>query len=113
MSCFVRHGLYGFSFLYEGEPQILAMKVRYHSPFIETAREDCQIPHHSEANFYIPLMGYMFMLDGVPLKVLDYDGADLVTVSINDNRHDTRSLPLSSVLHAINQGLNARMNARN
>jgi hypothetical protein len=113
MSRFVRHGLDGFSLLYEGGPQILTMKVRYHSPFIETAQEDGQIPHHSLANFPIPLMGYMFVLDGVPLEVLDYDGADFVMVSINDNRHDTRLLPLSSVLYAMNQRLSARMNARN
>jgi hypothetical protein len=98
---------------YEGEPQILTMKVRYHSPFIENAREDGIIPHHSLANFPIPLMGYVFVLDGVPLEVLDYDGADYATVSINDNCHDTRSLPLSSVLYAMNQSLTARMNARN
>jgi hypothetical protein len=113
MSHFVRHGRDGFSLLYEGEPQMITMKVRYHSPFIETAREDGQIPHHSLVNFPISLMGYMFVLDGVPLEVLGYDGADFVTFSINDNHHDTRLLPLSSVLYAMNQRLSARMNARN
>jgi hypothetical protein len=112
MNSFVRPGLDGFSFLYEREPQILTMKVRYHSPFIETTREDGQIPHHYLANFPIPLMGYMCVLDGVPLKVLDYDGVDFATVSVNDNHHNTRSLPLSSMLHAMNQRLIARMNAR-
>jgi hypothetical protein len=113
MSCFVRHGLGVFSFLYEGEPQMLTMKVRHHSPFIETAREDGQIPHHSLVNFPIPLMGYMSMLNVMPLEVLDYNGADYVTFSINDNCHDTRSLPLGSFLYAMNQRLTARMNARN
>jgi hypothetical protein len=54
---------------------MLTMKVRYHSPFFETSREDCLIPHHSLENFPIPLMRYVFVLDGVPLEVLDYDGA--------------------------------------
>jgi hypothetical protein len=58
-------------------------------------------------------MGYMFVLDGVPLEVLDYDGADYVNVSINDNSHNTRPLPLSSVLYAMNQRLTARMNTTN
>jgi hypothetical protein len=53
------------------------------------------------------------VLDGMPLEVLDYDGAYHVTVSINDKRHDTRSLPLNSVLYVMNQRLTARMNARN
>jgi hypothetical protein len=81
MSHFVRHGLGRFSFLYEGEPQLLMMKVRYHSPFIETAREDGQIPRHSLANFLNPLMEYIFVHDGVRLEVLDHDGADHITVT--------------------------------
>jgi hypothetical protein len=113
MNLFGRHGLGGFSFLYEGGAQMLTMRVRYHSPFIETTQEDGLLPHHSLANFPIPLMGYMVMLYGVPLEVLDYGGAAYVIISINNNHHDTQSLPLSSVLCVMNQCPTARMNARN
>jgi hypothetical protein len=63
--------------------EMITMKDRYSSPFIENERRDRQIPRHSLANFPIPLTGYKFVHDGIPVEVIDYDGADIVTVVFN------------------------------
>jgi hypothetical protein len=105
-----RKGLDEFTLLYEGGPQMLTIKVRCSSPFVESARRDGLIPRHSLENFPIPIMGYMLVHNGIPIEVTYYDGADTVTVVTNNNRHN---IQLSITINAMNPWLLARLEARN
>jgi hypothetical protein len=99
-SHFVRQGLDGFTLLYEGGGADANHEGQVQPPLHQKCTAYGQTPRHSLENLYTPLMGYMFVHDGIPVEVIYYDGADMVTAANNNIRHD---IQLSIVINAMNR----------
>jgi hypothetical protein len=82
MSLFRRAGVDGLTLLYERQPAQLVIKLRYDSPYVEDAINNGYIPL-SYSYFPLPIIGYLFNLDGIPREVISYEGGAIVAVQTN------------------------------
>jgi hypothetical protein len=102
MSSFRRAGVDGLTLLYERHPAQLVIKLRYDSPYVEDAINNGYIPL-SYSHFPLPIIGYLFNLDGIPREVISYEGG--ATVAVQTNGQEIINMSIDDVLLIMQQSI--------
>jgi hypothetical protein len=82
MSSFRRAGVDGLTLLDERHPAQLVIKLLNDYPYVEDAINNGYIPL-PYSHIPLPLIGYLFNLDGIPREVISYEGRATVAVQNN------------------------------
>jgi hypothetical protein len=101
MSSFQKFGVGGLAFLYTHHLKELTVIVRYDSPLVEDAHTDKFLRENNISNPPIRILGHRFVVDGVPHKVIHYDGGANIVCIINEDPTDTEEISVVVLMGTI------------
>jgi hypothetical protein len=99
-----RAGIDGPTLLYERHTTQLTIKLCYNSPYVEDDVSANLIPL-SYAHFSMPLIGFLFNLDGQPREIVNCSGGASVSVAIGGNRVSLIDMGIGQIIGIMQHGL--------
>jgi hypothetical protein len=102
MSSFWRADMDGLTLIYERHPAQLGIRLRNKPPYVEDAINNGYIPL-PYSYFPLPIIGYLFNLDGILREVISYEGG--ATVAAHTNGQETKDMSIDDVLLIMQQSI--------